>query len=184
MDCLLKCIEHEGSRGAGADLPANDPAGEGVNDEYHMDKAGGGVDAGEINHLQRIEPADAEPTVYFVQRVRRFDIADSGLLCWPREPRSFGSRCCAAPAAHCLARAADLACDRGHRRLLRAIIGTVLTHHLNRSLADPGRKLVRCFAHGGSFFSQIGASGKPGTIQYCYRSWLMLCAGRDKDGAG
>ena len=44
------------------------------------------------------------------------------------------------------------------------VLSFVLQHHAHRALADFRRKLVRCSAHY-SAFSQIRASGKPGTLQ-------------------
>ena len=82
---------------------------------------------------------------------------------WSREPRSFGARLLSAPATQSLRRTADLRCDRGHRRPFRTVVGPVLANHPHRTLADLRRKLVPCRHR--SSFSQIGASGKPGTLQ-------------------
>jgi len=44
MDGLLQCIQHETRGRAAADLPADDPAGERVDDERHIDEACPAVD--------------------------------------------------------------------------------------------------------------------------------------------
>src|SRR3546814_408499 len=62
-------------------------------------------------------------------------------------------------------RAANLLGNRYHRRPARWIIPLVIQHHPDRSLAYLRRKLVRRFAHSGSFYSRVGASGKPGAVQ-------------------
>ncbi|MEE4207548.1 MAG: HNH endonuclease, partial [Erythrobacter sp.] len=50
-----------------------------------------------------------------------------------------------------------------------------LLHHPHRTVAKLRRKLVPCSTHCGSF-SQIGASGKPGTLQPDKASnMLVLC---------
>jgi hypothetical protein len=45
------------------------------------------------------------------------------------------------------------------------MIAFVIQHHAYRTGADLRRKLVRRFAHIGSTFSEVGASGKPGAVQ-------------------
>jgi hypothetical protein len=42
----------------------------------------------------------------------------------------------------------------------------MLDHHPHRPLADLRCKLVRRLAHTGSTFSGVGASGKPGAVQF------------------
>ncbi|MFZ5738301.1 MAG: hypothetical protein ACOY6K_15655, partial [Pseudomonadota bacterium] len=44
----------------------------------------------------------------------------------------------------------------------------VIQHHPHRSLAHLGGKLVRRLARHGSILSGVGASGKPGAVQFCY----------------
>jgi hypothetical protein len=41
----------------------------------------------------------------------------------------------------------------------------VIQHHSHRGFAHLGRMLVRCLANGGSIFSGVEASGKPGAVQ-------------------
>ena len=42
----------------------------------------------------------------------------------------------------------------------------VIQHHPHRTFADLRRKLVRCLARHGSTFSGVGASDKPGAVQF------------------
>lgn len=49
MDGLLQCIQHEASGRTAADLPADDPSDECVDDERHVAEARPSGDAGEIH---------------------------------------------------------------------------------------------------------------------------------------
>ena len=80
-----------------------------------------------------------------------------------RRPRS-SARLLTAPAAQRLGRAADLPRDRSDRRPIRAVVNPVLLHYPHRTLANLRRKLGTCRHH--SPFSQIGASGKAGTLHW------------------
>jgi hypothetical protein len=46
------------------------------------------------------------------------------------------------------------------------MIPLVVQHHLHRALTHLRRKFVRRFAHAGSTFSEVGASDKPGALQF------------------
>ena len=63
-----------------------------------------------------------------------------------------------------LRNAADLLCDRYHRRPAGGVIALVICHHPHHPLANFRCKLIRCLAHTGSTFSGVGASGKPGAV--------------------
>ena len=54
MDRLFEGIEHEARRGAGADLPPDDPASAGVDDDGDVDEPGPGLNVGEVDHPQRV----------------------------------------------------------------------------------------------------------------------------------
>src|SRR3546814_15887304 len=56
--------------------------------------------------------------------------------------------------------------DRHHRRPSRGMISLVVENHPYRGLADFRHKLVRCLAYTGSTFSGVGASDKPGAVQW------------------
>ncbi len=78
MDRLLQGIEHEACRGAGADYPAHDSSGKGVDHEGDVDEPGPGMDIGEVDHPKRIWSADAELTVDLIQWARCLRVADRG----------------------------------------------------------------------------------------------------------
>src|SRR3546814_4147744 len=65
-----------------------------------------------------------------------------------------------------LRHAANLLRDRHHRRPSRGMISLVVENHPYRGLADFRHKLVRCLAYTGSTFSGVGASDKPGAVQW------------------
>ncbi len=67
MDRLLQSIENEAGGSRRADLPANDPAGIGINHKSHIDEPCPSVDLGEVDHPQGIGPADAELAVDLVR---------------------------------------------------------------------------------------------------------------------
>lgn len=69
------------------------------------------------------------------------------------------------PLEQSLGNAADLLRDRHDGRPARRMVALVVQHHAHRTGADLRRKLVRRFAHIGSTFSKVGASGKPGAVQ-------------------
>jgi hypothetical protein len=50
MDRLFQRIEDEPCCSAGADLPPNNPAREGIDHEGHVDEAHPGMNAGEVGH--------------------------------------------------------------------------------------------------------------------------------------
>jgi hypothetical protein len=76
MDRLLPGIQREASRSTGADLPAHDPAREGIDHARDIDKPDPGMDVSEVDHLQPIGPADLELKVDLVQRAGCFGIPD------------------------------------------------------------------------------------------------------------
>jgi hypothetical protein len=68
MNGLFQGIEHEPGMGRAADPPADDAAGEGVDDEGHVDEALPGRDIGEVADPEHVRRGHAELTVHLVQR--------------------------------------------------------------------------------------------------------------------
>ena len=60
MQRLLQRVEHEAGVGRALTPPADDPPGEGVDDEGDVDEAGPGRDIGEVGHPQRVRPRRLE----------------------------------------------------------------------------------------------------------------------------
>lgn len=82
-----------------------------------------------------------------------------GLRRWPRRRLAFSRR-----QRHSVSALQPIfPRDRSDGRPFRAVISPVLLHHPHRTVADLRRKLGPCRHH--SSFSQIGASGKPGTLR-------------------
>lgn len=90
MDRQFEGREHEARCGARADLPPDDPPGEGVDHKCHVNEARPRMDVGKIDHSQRIGPADAELAVDLVEQTRRIRDADGGnaslSATYPRQP--------------------------------------------------------------------------------------------------
>lgn len=63
-----------------------------------------------------------------------------------------------------LGNAAYLLRDRGDGCPARRMVTFVIQHHAHRTGVDLRCKFVRRFAHIGSTFSEVGASGKPGAV--------------------
>jgi hypothetical protein len=75
VDHLLKRIEHESRRGAGAGLPANDTARESVDDERDINEPGPGVDVGEVDDPERVRSCDLELAIDLVERAQSLGVA-------------------------------------------------------------------------------------------------------------
>jgi len=67
-----------------------------------------------------------------------------------------------------LARAADLSRDRGDRRPLRGMLALVVQNHPHRAGTDLRGIWWGSLCHR-SILSRVGASGKPGAVQYRLR---------------
>ena len=61
-----------------ADLPADDPAGKGIDHEGDVGEPSPGADVGEIDHPQRVGPLNRELPVDLVQRARCLRVAGRG----------------------------------------------------------------------------------------------------------
>jgi len=90
---LLQRVEHEVGVHRGADPPADDVAGEHVDDEGDVDEVLPGRDLGEVRHPQPVRPIHLELPVHPVQRARRLGIGHgsahrlaSTRTAQPREP--------------------------------------------------------------------------------------------------
>src|SRR5208282_5488778 len=70
------------------------------------------------------------------------------------------------PLMQSLCSAADLARNRDQRRPTRRMFMLVIENHPHRAASHLRRELVRCLACHGSTFSRVGASGKPGAVQW------------------
>jgi hypothetical protein len=68
---LFQRVENEPGRRLPADPPADDPPGEGVDDEGDMDEARPGRDVGEVGDPEPVRAVGAEHAVHPVQRARR-----------------------------------------------------------------------------------------------------------------
>jgi hypothetical protein len=73
-----------------------------------------------------------------------------------------------------LTRAADLGGDRHDRCPAGGMFMLVIQNQPHGTLAHFRGELVRRLAHDGSTFSGVGASGKPGTVQFRYRCGCVL----------
>ena len=73
---LLQGVENEAGMGGLRDAPADDPPGEGVDDEGGVDETGPSGHKGEIADPQRVRPRRLELAVDLVERTRRRAVAD------------------------------------------------------------------------------------------------------------
>src|ERR1700733_8557755 len=78
MQGLLQRIEDEARMGGAADPPADDPAGEGVDDEGDIDEAGPSRHIGEIRKPEHVRRWGVELSVDMILRARRRLVADRG----------------------------------------------------------------------------------------------------------
>ena len=76
VERLLQGVEDEAGLGGAGHPPADDPAGERVDHEGHVDEALPRRDVGEIRHPQGIRTRRLELPVYLVGRARRRLVAD------------------------------------------------------------------------------------------------------------
>ena len=70
MNRLLEGVEHQVGAHRVRDLPADDPAGEDVNDEGRVDEAVGRGHVGEVGYPQLIRPRGAELSVHEIRHDR------------------------------------------------------------------------------------------------------------------
>jgi hypothetical protein len=84
MDRLFQGIEDEPRMRRGADAPADDLAGIGVDDESDIDEALPGGDIGEIADPQHVRRGHPELAVHLVQRTRLLLVGDRRLCGLPR----------------------------------------------------------------------------------------------------
>lgn len=83
-DRLLQGIQNEAYRGVGTDPTAHDTASEGIDLEGQVDEPRPGVDVSDVDHPQRIGPADAELAVDLVQRARGLGLLMAATVRLPR----------------------------------------------------------------------------------------------------
>ena len=67
-DRLVQGVRHEARRHRRQDAPADDPAGEDINDKGHMDHSHSGRDAGEVRHPELVGRGGGELTIDLVIR--------------------------------------------------------------------------------------------------------------------
>jgi len=68
---LLQGVEHEGGLGAARHPPADDAAGEDVDDEGDVDEAGPSRDVGEVRHPKFVRSLGPELPVHVIARAGR-----------------------------------------------------------------------------------------------------------------
>jgi hypothetical protein len=78
MQSLLQSIEDKTSMRRSRHPPANDPAGEDIDDEGDVHKALPGRHVGEIRHPQHVRLRRPELPVHLVRRARRSLVSDGG----------------------------------------------------------------------------------------------------------
>ena len=78
VQSLFQRVEDKAGMGGPADPPADDPSGEGVDDEGHVDEALPGRDVGEVRQPERVRARCVELPVHPVERADDGRVADGG----------------------------------------------------------------------------------------------------------
>ena len=85
MDCLFQCVRDKLRVLCGRCFPTDNPIGNGIDDESHVDKTMLGRDEREVGYPQRIWLRGAELSVHLIQRtlIRRLTMGGFNLLTAP-----------------------------------------------------------------------------------------------------
>jgi hypothetical protein len=79
VERLLEGVEDEAGAGRGGNTPADNAAGEGIDDEGRVEEALPGRNVGEVGHPKRVRPWCLELAVHAVRRARCRLVADRRL---------------------------------------------------------------------------------------------------------